>query len=329
MRDDVAVQLRAPRYVLGEYEEDHAAIPNLAERIAEFRILPKPSFWGWGNVRRTEKGVAAMAVETGTATLRAAGLDPAAVDALVLCSTRLPADTRDHGRFVQTIMTGIGLDNADFTGVTLGRCVNLLAALQVAEAMVAGGRHRRVLVITADRAEENDRVEKFALFSDGAASCLVMDARESGACAGSGSVSGSSSVSDSDAGDMVFEMAGCAAVHDIHRLDWSNEIDSDLSREVNERVLKPRGLTAEDVAGLCHSNIFRPIVTLKEMQAGFVPAQLYTGNIERIGHCFAADPIINLVDRAAAEPLLPGGHYLLAASVPGSRIGVLLRALTT
>ncbi|KAB2339671.1 beta-ketoacyl-[acyl-carrier-protein] synthase family protein [Actinomadura rudentiformis] len=311
----VAVQLRAPRYVLGEYDEDHATIPNLAERIAEFRILPKPGFWGWGNIRRTEKGVAAMAVETGTATLRAAGLDPAAVDALVLCSTRLPADTRDHGHFVQTIMTGIGLDNADFTGVTLGRCVNLLAALQVAEAMVAGGRHRRVLVITADRAEENDRVEKFALFSDGAASCLVMDARESGACAGAD-------------GEMVFEMAGCAAVHDIHRLDWSNEIDSDLSREVNERVLKPRGLTAEDVAGLCHSNIFRPIVTLKEMQAGFVPAQLYTGNIERIGHCFAADPIINLVDRAAAEPLTPGGHYLLAASVPGSRIGVLLRAVT-
>ncbi|MFG2000938.1 hypothetical protein ACGFNU_17505 [Spirillospora sp. NPDC048911] len=314
---DAAVRLRAPRYVLGEFEEDHATIPNLAERIEEFRILPKPSFWGWGNIRRTEKGVPAMAVETGTATLRAAGLDPAAVDALVLCSTRLPADTRDHGDFVQTIMTGIGLEHADFAGVTLGRCVNLLAALQIAEAMVAGGRHRRVLVITADRAEANDRVEKFALFSDGAASCLVMDAREDGACAGSGS-----------GGDTVFEFAGCAAAHDIHRLGWANEIDSDLSREVNDRVLKPRGLTVEDVAGLCHSNIFRPIVTLKEMQAGFVPAQLYTGNIARIGHCFAADPIINLVDRAEAEPLPPGRHYLLAASVPGSRIGVLLRNIT-
>ncbi|MEU5883464.1 hypothetical protein [Spirillospora sp. NPDC047279] len=310
-----AVRLRAPRYVLGEHADDHATIPNLEERIAEYKILPKADFWGWGTIRRTERGVAAMAVETGTATLRAAGLDAAAVDALVLCSTRIPADTRDHGRFVQDIMTGIGLENADFVGVTLGRCVNLLSALQTTEAMVAGGRYRRVLVITTDRAEATDRVEKFALFSDGAASCLVMAAPDSDACPGT-------------SGDSVFEIVGCAAAHDVHRLDWSNEIDSDLSREVNDRVLKPRGLTVEDVAGLCHSNIFRPIVTLKEMQAGFVPAQLFTGNIARIGHCFAADPIINLVDRAAAEPLRPGGHYLLAASVPGSRIGVLLRTLT-
>jgi 3-oxoacyl-[acyl-carrier-protein] synthase-3 len=44
-----------------------------------------------------------------------------------------------------------------------------------------------------------------------------------------------------------------------------------------------------------------------------------------VGHCFAADPLINLVDRDAQGELRDGAHYLLAASVPGSRIGVLLR----
>ncbi|RFS84325.1 3-oxoacyl-ACP synthase [Actinomadura spongiicola] len=308
------VQLRAPRYVLGEIEEAHSAIPGLAERIAEFQILPKPGFWGWGNIRRTEKGVEALAVDTGAATLRAAGITPAAVDALVLCSTRIPVDTRNHGLFVQTVMTGLGLDRADFVGVTLGRCLNLLSALRVATSMVVGGLHRCVLVITTDRAEDADRVEKFALFSDGAASCLVMDARDGTACTGPD--------------DSVFEIAGSAAAHDIHRLEWRNEIDSDLSREVNDRLLKPAGLAVEDIAGLFHSNIFRPIVTLKEMQAGFARAQLFTDNVARIGHCFAADPLINLVDQATAHRLHDGRHYLMAASVPGSRVGVLLRKNT-
>jgi 3-oxoacyl-[acyl-carrier-protein] synthase III len=284
---------------------------NLDDRIAEYGILPKPDFWGWGMIRRTTSGVEAMAVATGSATLRSAGLDPSAIDALVLCSTQIPTDTRDHGHFVQTVMTGLGLTGADFVGVTLGRCVNLLSALQVTEAMVAAGRYRRVLVITTDRAEETARMEKFALFSDGAASCVL---------AAEGAFTGN--------GDPVFEIVSCAAAHRVAELGWNNEINADLSREVNERLLKPLGMEAQDVAGLMHANIFRPIVTLKEMQAGFTPAQLYTANIPRIGHCFAADPLINLADRQAAGHLHAGGHYLLAASVPGSRIGVLLRKAT-
>lgn len=302
------VHLQAPRYVLGELDDDHTTIAVLEQRIAEYKMVPKPTLWGWGRIRRTERGLEAMAVESGLTTLKAARTDPASVDALVLCSTGFPADNRDHGRFVQTVMTGIGLADADFTGITLGRCVNLLAAIRTAEAMVASARFHRVLVITTDRAEEADRVERFALFSDGAASCLV------------------TAEPDHDADAYVLE--GSAAAHDLAGLDWSSEISSDLARAVNERLHKDLGVRLEDVDGLLHSNIFRPIVTLKEMQAGFVPGQLYTANIPRIGHCFAADPLINLADRGAAGELRAGGRYLLAASVPGSRIGVLLRKAT-
>ncbi len=299
------VFLKAPHYVLGEIEEEHTAISNLPARIAELRILPKANFWGWGRIRRTRRSVESMAIESGTATLLAAGIDAASVDALVLCSTRFPEATESHGLFVETIMTGIGLDSADFIGLTLNRCTNLLAGLRTADAMVASGRHRRVLVITTDRiADEAARMEKFALFSDGAASCAVTDEHD---------------------GRAGFELVSSAAAHNIAELDWSNEINSDLSRQVNESLLTPLGMKAGDVSGLMHANIFRPIVVLKEMQAGFTPAQLYTGNITRVGHCFAADPLINLVDRAAAGQVQDNRYYMLASSVPGSRIGVLLR----
>jgi 3-oxoacyl-[acyl-carrier-protein] synthase-3 len=298
--------LTAPHYVLGEIAEEHTAISGLSARIAELKILPTADFWGWGNIRRTERSIESMAIETGTATLCAAGVDPASVDALVLCSTRFPEETESHGRLVETIMTGIGLDGADFVGLTLHRCANLLAAIKAAETMVAADRHRCVLVITTDRmAGEAKRMEKFALFSDGAASCVVM--------------------SGEGRGDATFEVAGCAAAHNIRALDWSNEIDSTLSQRVNKRLLTPLNMKLDDVSGLLHANIFRPIVMLKEMQAGFTPEQLETANIPRVGHCFAADPLINLVDRHEAGELRENHYYMLASSVPGSRIGILLR----
>jgi 3-oxoacyl-[acyl-carrier-protein] synthase-3 len=63
---------------------------------------------------------------------------------------------------------------------------------------------------------------------------------------------------------------------------------------------------------------------MKERQAGFSREQLYLDNIPRLGHCFAADPLINLVDRTERGDVRPGRYCLLAASVPGSRLGALL-----
>lgn len=301
------VFLTGASYVLGEVEVDHDAVPGLWDRARELKMAPSPKLWGWGSIRRTGKSLEKLAIETGVATLAAAGVEPSSVDMLVLCSTRFPGGAETHGRFVETIMTGIGLDRADFVGVTLNRCTNLLSALRVAEALVASGIRRRVLVVTTDRVtDEATRMETFALFSDGAASCLV------GA---------------EGTGPDRYELVASAAATDVPALDWSHEISSDLARDVNEQLLAPRQLTVRDVAGLSQANLFRPLVVMKELQAGFTPRQIYTDNIPRVGHCFAADPLINLVDRAAMGDVSDGELHLLAASVPGARIGVLLRRL--
>ncbi|OLF14036.1 3-oxoacyl-ACP synthase [Actinophytocola xinjiangensis] len=300
---DRPVVLTAPHYVLGETELDHTAITGFAERVAEFRMKPRANLWGWGTVRRTERAIEDLAVESGAATLASAGLDPAAVEAVVLCSTGFPVGTGVHGAFVERVLTGLGTPDADFVGVGLNRCTNLLAGLHVADAYVRSGRHRRVLVVTTDRVtDETTRMDKFALFSDGAASCLV---------------------TSEDPGDQ--ELLGCASATRAGELDWANEINPELSVRVNERLLTPFGLAVTDLAGLLHTNVYKPVVYLKEMQAGFEATQLHLDNITRLGHCFAADPLINLVDRDRAGQLRDGAHYLLAASVPGSRAGVLLR----
>jgi 3-oxoacyl-[acyl-carrier-protein] synthase III len=301
----MAVFLQAPCYVLGEIEAGHESIPGLPERARELALQPRGELWGWGRIHRTERGLEAMAIDAGKSTLQASGLDPSQVDLLVLCSTQFPCDGTTHGSFVETIMTGLGLCSASFMGLTLNRCTNLLAALRTGEALVASGRHRKILLISTDmERDETSRLQGFALFSDGAASCLL-----------------------SDEGDSGYQVLGSASAQDISTLDWSNEISSDLSRQVNDRLLGPHGLAVGDLSALMHHNIFKPLVVMKERQAGFRPDQLFTGNITRVGHCFAADSLINLVDRVAAGHVPDGGVVMLAGSVPGSRIGVLLRSM--
>ncbi|NUR29169.1 MAG: 3-oxoacyl-ACP synthase, partial [Catenulispora sp.] len=238
-----------------------------------------------------------LAVEAGRAALDRSTATP---DALILCSTRFDGGAESHGGFVAEVTAGLGLPDVAFLGITLNRCTNLLTAIDVATAFVGAGRHERVLVVTTDRAAaESERMTKFALFSDGAAACLVTR----------------------DPGE--YAILATATAQRTADLDWSHEISSDLAREVNEQLLKAAGITLAEVTGLAHTNLYVPLVAAKERLAGFSADQLYTANVERVGHCFAADPLINLADRGPARP---GEYHVLAASVPGARAGVLLRA---
>lgn len=304
---DAGVLLLGPRYVLGEIEEEHTAIAGLAERAAALRVPLDAALMGWGRVHRSERSLEALAVESGRATLAAAGVPPAEVDALFLCSTFVPGPSEGHGSLMESVLGGIGLGDIAFYGLTLNRCTNLLAALELAGALLLAGRYRRILVVTTDRVrDEAERMAAYALFSDGAASCLLTVA--GGAPAGEG-----------------YEVVGHANAQHAASLEWSKELSSDLAREANERLLGPLGMKLGEIAGLCHANIVKPLLVVKELQAGFTPAQLRTANIARVGHCFSADPLINLADREAAGEVEAGSYYLLAVSVPGSRFATLLR----
>jgi 3-oxoacyl-[acyl-carrier-protein] synthase-3 len=294
--------LRGVSYLLGEREVGYADIARLPELARAFRLAPDPGLWGWGTVRVTRRDLADLAADAARATLAAAGVDR--VDAVVLCSTRLPAEP---GAFVAAVLTRAGLGDIPFYGQGVNQCVNLLAGLDIARSFVLSGRYRAVLVVTADAvASGADPMSPFALFSDGAAGGLVAadPGQEPAGC---------------------YQMLGCAAAQDAAALDGTAQISSDLAREVNDRLLAPLGLKLGHVTALAHLNLFKPLLVMKERQAGFREDQLYLDNIGRLGHCFSADPLINLADRVALGHLAEGHHCLLAASVPGSRIGVLLK----
>ncbi len=300
--------IRGASYVLGEREVGYADIRDLPKLAASFGLVPDPRLWGWGTIRATRRDLSDLAAESARATLKAAGVEPSSVDALVLCSTRIPGPSDDHGVFMANVLTGADLGDIPFYGQGVNRCVNLLAGLDLARAFVISGQYHRVLVVTVDAvAEGGAPMSQFALFSDGAASCLVA----------------------ADPGDDdSYEMLGCATAQDTATMDSGSQISSDLARVVNDKLLTPHGLGLADLTALMHLNLFKPLLVMKERQAGFREDQLYLGNIFRIGHCFAADPLINLVDRVALGHVGKGQYCLLVASVPGSRAGILLKRVS-
>src|SRR6185312_14844304 len=103
-------------------EQDHTSIANLAERAAAFGLQPKAALWGWGTIRRTERPLTELAVETGRRTLASAALRPADVDALVLCSTSITGPAEGHGELFAQILTGLELSDVGIYGITLNRC---------------------------------------------------------------------------------------------------------------------------------------------------------------------------------------------------------------
>ncbi|WP_436775346.1 3-oxoacyl-ACP synthase [Yinghuangia sp. YIM S09857] len=303
--------LLSPGYVLGESEQPHTAVEQLAARVAEYGIPMAPRAWGWGSFFRTARTPVELAVASGESTLRTADVPRGSVDGLIVCTSAFPESVDDHAGFLGAVLDGLRLSAVSFAcGMTLNRCNNLLAALHVARSLVENGSLRTILVVTADRiTDEAERLEKFALFSDGAASCLV---------------------SADEHGRDAYQILASASAQDATVMGRHDQIDPRLAVAVNDRLQRATGIPLEKVTALLPANLVRPLVTLKERQAGFTAQQVHTRNIERVGHCFAADPLINLVDFAASgasgeEEI--DGLFLLASSVPGARHGVLLRKI--
>lgn len=299
----IRAYLRGTRYVLGETEVGYGDIPRLPELAASYGLAMNAGLWGWGAIHSTKRSLPDLAAESCQQTLRATSQKP---DALIACATRVDESSDEHGTFQAALLTGAGLNDVAYYGQNLNRCLNLIAALDTAAAFVRAGRHRSVLVVTVDAVADGAAgISQFALYSDGAASCLV--------------------TAEPGDEDGCYEILDCAAAQDPRTMDSASQISSDLARVVNERLLTEAGLKLADIAALLHLNLFKPLVVMKEMQAGFGTSQLYLDNIPRLAHCFAADPLINLSDRQGLGHIETGQRCLMAASVPGARAGILLQ----
>lgn len=290
-------------YFLGEEERRVTEIPGFAGWLARNQMIDDPGLWGWERYRVSARTTVELLAETARRSLADFGARQPRVDAVILCATHFPTDVDGHADLVGRLLDTLGLHQAIPYGVTLNRCATLTSALVLAEALVRSGRHEAILVAAGDTiGTEDERLRPFAVFSDGAASCIV-SARQGG----------------------EFQLLGTAAAVDTRMMTPNGQISADLTRQANAELSARAKVDLHDIKCLAHNNLWRPIVMMKEQQAGFRRDQLYLDNIPRIGHVFSCDPLINMIDLATNGSVASGELLALGSSVSGARFSALLR----
>ncbi|MET3139447.1 3-oxoacyl-[acyl-carrier-protein] synthase-3 [Undibacterium sp. GrIS 1.2] len=248
-----------------------------------------------------EETVWSLATTAITSSLAAAGLAGGDIDTLILCGTALTGPIEETTPAIRLMMHSVGLRPTQVTGVTYGRCTSLMAGIRMACGLVAAGMDKRVLVVTSDLYRNDDeRLQPFALFSDGAAACVI------------GSSKGEAGPS--------YKIRAIAAHSAPDTFDIAARIAPGMVRAVNQKLEHDSGSAIADLAAVLPSNVFQPIAFATEAQGGAPVGALFLENIAIRAHCFAADPIINLIDLEAHNPLARGDRILIGATVPGQRI---------
>jgi 3-oxoacyl-[acyl-carrier-protein] synthase III len=251
--------------------------------------------------------------ESVAATLRGAAIDPSTVDAVVYASNGL----RDAAvPAIKAVLRSLGLGRAYPYGVTLSACGNLQAALTLGALLVSSGQAGRVLVATADKNSEYGPESRIysanvTVYSDGAASCIL------------------------DAEPSALELVEVGQHSDgaVAELQQQGGALSALLKhtvggivKTVQGVMSRSQISMASVQRLYMNNYNRSVLRVFGLQLGVRPERVFSDNIARFAHAYAADTLINLHDDLAVRTPAAGELLLLIGTGPDTWGATLLRA---
>jgi 3-oxoacyl-[acyl-carrier-protein] synthase-3 len=122
--------------------------------------------------------------------------------------------------------------------------------------------------------------------------------------------------------DESLRIVGVKSITMISRIGSGMNIrDGKEYGRATANVLDTAAVPKSEVTKLFANNTFVPVKLYRESSAGFSRQQMYLDNVERVGHCLACDPILNLVDFDQGRRRV---CYILAAEAEGHASAVLL-----
>lgn len=299
--------LHSIRYALGENRRQYSDIEGFERIRIEYRIPNAPSVLGLGAYFQTDKDVITLGMRAASETLDQSSVHRGEVDYVLFCSADYSSVGARPGDGYKRLLRELGLTNAYPIGLTLNGCTCALAALRMAASLLSDSTVRNVLVIAADKLTcESNRVSRHAIFSDGAVSCIVSKASESG-----------------------FELVDTVLRSDVSVLTKEEEQDDlQLFRSAMSTLVSRSSVMPEDIEMVFPGNIYTAISQYKEAAhgLGIKKSQLFVANVPRVAHSFSADALINLADYSASVEST-GKYYLLTATSVGLRGLSLLRSI--
>lgn len=282
--------------------------PALADRV-DPALLAKLREQGFASIAVASDGPLALARRATATLLHDHGVDPAHVDAVVYttCSYWSAQATAEGGlgALVRAQLLGpLGLHRARLHGVFLAESGNLVSALRVARSLIEVDGLRNVLVITADAVPDRP-VEYRAMpsavtvNSDAAAAALVSSHEGAYALEGIGQASSPRMLAFIKGEGLAKYLAILAGI-----------------RSAVARLFEAAGTQASDYARLVTNNYSVQTLHGFAGAVGIPRERLFLANVARFAHAFAADPLINLADDHAAQPLGPGERVLCLSTGP-------------
>ena len=286
--------------------------------IAERRIAPP------------EMATSDMAVEAARCVLQTRGIDASELDAILLCTVTPDMLFPSTACLVQTRLGASRAWGFDL----IAACCGFLYGLNTAAHLVAGGTHRKVLVIGADTMSRiidyTDR-STCILFGDGAGAMLIEPCAE-GEDAGFIDFLGEIDGSGADYLKMPAggsRMPASQATIDQH-LHYVKQEGQQVFKyavtkmsELTMELLRRNGLTGADVQIMIPHQANRRIITATAERLG-LPLERVSINIDRYGNTTAGTIPLATRDALAQGRLKKGDLVLFAAVGAGYTAGASL-----
>jgi 3-oxoacyl-[acyl-carrier-protein] synthase III len=272
-----------------------------------------------------------MATEAAKAALAARGVPAAELDAILVCTVTPDMLFPSTACLVQNSLGAKGAWGFDLVAA----CSGFVYGLTTGAHLVAGGTHRKVLIIGSDTMSRIiDYTERGTciLFGDGAGAMLLEPTTEGDRDAGFIDFLGEI---DGSGGDYLKMPAGgsrlpasCETVtkrmHYVHQ-DGQQVFKYAVRKmyEVSRDLLARNGFTPRDVAVMIPHQANRRIITAASERLGLSPEQVVI-NIDRYGNTTAATIPLATQDAIAQGRLKKGDLVLFAVVGAGYTVGASL-----
>jgi 3-oxoacyl-[acyl-carrier-protein] synthase III len=231
--------------------------------------------------------------------------DGPAFDAVIVCTDAV--EGQPPGDWSAAYQLAAGLESAPVFLVTGTACANFAAGLDAARGMIASGVAEDVLLVLVDRVVEGSRYTAISrsVYSDAAVSCLVSARPAAGS----------------------FRLLRTAIEIRLPRDgQWNELADARTTILAMSRAVK-RAAGEFPVDGfdrVLTLNLGATARKLISMSTRVSPEHVFTGPVEELGHCFAADIPLNLRALQESGSLGADARILALASSRASLAAIAL-----
>ncbi|GAA3728822.1 hypothetical protein GCM10022225_07770 [Plantactinospora mayteni] len=215
----------------------------------------------------------------------------APVDLALVCTDS--ADHPDMTRWLVDYQLLTGLESTRTILVSGSACANTITAMDMARGLLACGSARRILGVTADRAASSRYLASGqSVLSDGAASWLMTRTP----------------------GPRSFELLGVTGETRCLRTTHPLSQARSLIRAVQQGYDRLRNDLDQPSRYLVLPHLGKSSRDLLTMAVGSGPDRRYDAPVADLGHCFAADPLLDLAQMQQEGALDDGDQVLVVAS---------------